>query len=263
MGRFRLSAEEAWEMNAIAIGAHPDDVEFMCAGTLFLLKEAGFDCHVVAMAAGDCGSAEYPPEKIMRIRHGEAKQAAAVLGATYRCLDERDCRIFTCSATLNKAVEAIRAAGADVVFTHFPQDYMVDHEETSRIVRSAVFNVTMPNFTTGAESPAPILASMPHLYYWAPMEGIDIFGNRAQCQFYVDISDVMEKKVQMLACHKSQRNWLLKQHGVDEYINAMKENARKTGERAGVTYAEGFTQHRGHAYHKSNVLAKYVSVIEM
>jgi len=250
-------------MKAMAIGAHPDDVEFMCAGTLFLLKEAGFDCHITTVAAGDCGSAEHPPEEIMRIRHGEAQDAAAVLGASYSCLDERDCRIFTGSATLNKAVEEIRRAAPDVVFTHFPSDYMVDHEETSRIVRSAIFTVTIPNFSTGAEGPAAILANMPHLYYWAPMEGVDIFGSEVRCQFYVDITDVMDRKEQMLACHKSQRNWLLKQHGVDEYINAMKENARKSGELAGVKYAEGFTQHKGHAYHKTNLLAKYVPVIEV
>jgi len=250
-------------MKAMAIGAHPDDVEFMCAGTLFLLKEAGFDCHITTVAAGDCGSAEHPPEEIMRIRHGEAQNAAAVLGASYSCLDERDCRIFTGSATLNKAVEEIRRAAPDVVFTHFPCDYMVDHEETSRIVRSAVFTVTIPNFSTGAEDPAAVLANMPHLYYWAPMEGVDIFGSEVQCQFYVDITDVMDRKEQMLACHKSQRNWLLRQHGVDEYINAMKENARKNGERAGVKYAEGFTQHKGHAYHKTNLLAEYVPVIEV
>jgi len=249
-------------MKAMAIGAHPDDIEFMCSGTLFLLKEAGFEFHLTTVAAGDCGSAEYSAEDIMRIRHVEAQEAAAALGAAYSCVDERDCRIFTGSAVLNKVVEVMRKFAPDIVFTHFPRDYMVDHEETSRVVRSATFSVPIPNFLTGAPDAAPTMERIPHLYYWAPMEGIDIFGQDVKCQFYVDIGKVIEKKEQMLACHKSQRNWLLKQHGVDEYINAMKEEARKAGERAGVEYAEGFTQHRGHAYPKDNVLSNYVAVIE-
>ena len=265
-----MSEEEAWDAIkvkgraggwAFDVEIPPESVEQIAR--LLAIHPVIDLSHVTAVAAGDCGSAEYPPEEIMRIRHGEAQAAAQVLGATYRCLDERDCRIFTGSATLNKAVEAIRSAASDVVFTHFPSDYMVDHEEASRIVRSAVFNVTIPNFLTGDENPAPVLDHIPHLYYWAPMEGVDIFGSEVRCQFYVDITDVMDRKEQMLACHKSQRNWLLKQHGVDEYINAMRENARKTGERAGVKYAEGFTQHRGHAYPKDNVLTQYVSVTEM
>ncbi len=249
-------------MRVMAIGAHPDDVEFMCAGTLFLLSEKGFDIHTTAVAAGDCGSAEYSPEEIMTIRRREAEEAARTLGAGYSCLDVRDCRIFAGEVLMETLVEEMRRVAPDVVFTHFPRDYMVDHEETSRIVRSAAFTASMPNFHTGADEPASPLEHTPHLYYWAPMEGIDILGNRVASAFYVNTERVMDKKAEMLACHKSQRDWLLRQHGVDEYINTMREVARQAGEVAGVLYAEGFTQHLGHAYPRENLLAQHVPVIE-
>ena len=250
-------------MRVMAIGAHPDDVEFMCAGTLLLLKQQeNFEFHVTTLTAGDCGSVERPPEEIADIRRGEARKAAEMLDAGYSYLEEKDCRIFTGPELLEKVVEHMRRFDPHVVFTHFPEDYMVDHEETSRVVRSATFTAPIPNFSTGAADPAPAMDHIPHLYYWAPMEGKDIFGKQVKPSFFVNIADVMDQKEEMLACHASQRQWLLKQHGVDEYINAMVETAHKTGLMAGVHYAEGFTQHRGHAYPADNVLSEYLDVVE-
>ena len=250
-------------MRVMAIGAHPDDVEFMCAGTLFLLKrQENFEFQVTTLTAGDCGSVEHPPDEIADIRRGEAREAAGMLDADYSCLEEKDCRIFTGSELLETVVEQMRRFAPHVVFTHYPEDYMVDHEETSRIVRSATFTAPIPNFSTGADDPAQAMDHIPHLYYWAPMEGKNIFGKQVESGFYVDIGGVIEQKKQMLACHASQREWLLKQHGVDEYINAMVETAHKTGLLASVPYAEGFTQHRGHAYPAHNVLKEYLEVIE-
>jgi hypothetical protein len=62
-------------------------------------------------------------------------------------------------------------------------------------------------------------------------------------------------KARMLACHASQREWLLKQHGMDEYIEAMKTMGRKRGELIGSAFAEGFRQHLGHGYPQDNLLA--------
>lgn len=249
-------------MKVMAIGAHPDDIEFMCAGTLFLLRRHDCDFHLTTLSAGDCGSVELPPEKIAEVRREEARKAAGLLDAGYSCLDEKDCRIFTGASLLEKVTEDIRRFAPDVVFTHYPQDYMVDHEETSRVVRSATFSAPIPNFRTGAAQPAEPLGAVPHLYYWAPMEGKDIFGRQVEPGFYVDISDVLQDKKKMLACHASQREWLLKQHGVDEYIRAMEKDARRAGLAAGAPHAEGFTQHRGHAYPQENLLGRYLEIIE-
>jgi LmbE family N-acetylglucosaminyl deacetylase len=177
-----------------------------------------------------------------------------MLDADYTCMEEKDCRIFTGEEPLEKAVETIRSFAPDVVFTHYPQDYMIDHEEASRIVRSAVFTAPIPNFHTGADDPASEMDHIPVLYYWDPMEGKDIFGQPVPPRTLVDITGTIDAKKEMLSCHESQREWLLRQHGIDEYINTMLDNARRAGERAGVEYAEGFTQHLGHAYPTDDVL---------
>jgi hypothetical protein len=78
----------------------------------------------------------------------------------------------------------------------------------------------------------------------------------------VDISGVIETKERMLACHASQRDWLLAQHGVDHYLEAMRAWSARRGAEAGVAYAEGFRQHLGHAYPQENKLAEILGVIE-
>ena len=71
--------------------AYPDDAEFLCAGTLVrLARECGWEVHLASMTPGDCGLAELPPQEISRVRRAEAAGAAAAIGATYHCLEERD-----------------------------------------------------------------------------------------------------------------------------------------------------------------------------
>src|SRR5438552_5032837 len=79
----------------LSILAHPDDAEFLCAGTLIrLVREHGWEAHIASMTPGDCGSAELPAEEISRIRRSEGAKAATLIGATYHCLEERDLLIF-------------------------------------------------------------------------------------------------------------------------------------------------------------------------
>ena len=80
--------------SVLALHAHPDDVEFQCAGTLILLREAGCEVTIATMTPGDCGSAEYDAEAIAAIRREEARKSAEVIGAEYVCLEFRDLAIF-------------------------------------------------------------------------------------------------------------------------------------------------------------------------
>ena len=68
---------------AFAIAAHPDDIEFVMAGTMMLLKDAGYELHYMTIANGSCGSSELDAATIARIRRDEARAAAAYLGATF------------------------------------------------------------------------------------------------------------------------------------------------------------------------------------
>ena len=95
---------------AIAVLAHPDDAEFLCAGTLVRLKkEHGWTIHVATMTPGDCGSAEHAPDDIARIRRAEGRAAADAVGGTYHCVEERDLRVVYAEPVLEKVVRLLNA----------------------------------------------------------------------------------------------------------------------------------------------------------
>lgn len=241
---------------ALSILAHPDDAEFLCAGTLIrLMKEHGWTVHIATMTPGDCGSADLPPEAISRIRRAEGHKAAAVIGATYHCLEERDLLVFLNDKTLEKVVRLMRQVQPQVVFTHSPADYMLDHETTSSIVRAAAFGAPIPNYMKDRNL-GPPLAHIPHLYYCDPIEGKDPLGNDIPPGLCIDISPVIEIKAQMLASHASQREWLLKHHGMDQYLQAMRDWGAHRGKSAGVAFAEGFRQHLGHSYPQDDLVGE-------
>jgi N-acetylglucosamine malate deacetylase 1 len=242
-------------LRVLSFMAHPDDAEMGCAGTLARLKrEAGCEIVIATATSGDCGTMEYPPDEIARIRHAEAVSAAKLLDAPYFSGHSSDLLIMFDERTVRRFTEVIRKARPDVVITHPPMDYLIDHEVTSRLVRAAAFSAPAPNFLTYDEDPAPRLGHIPHLYYVSPVECKDIFGQEVAPGFVVDVTATMATKEEMLACHASQRNWLRAQHGMDEYIESMKERSAAMGARIGVRYAEGYNQHLGHAYPQNNVI---------
>jgi LmbE family N-acetylglucosaminyl deacetylase len=142
-----------------------------------------------------------------------------------------------------------------IVLTHSPADYMLDHEQTSTIVRAAAFAAPIPNFLADRDL-GPPLDRVPHLYYCDPIEGKDALGRSVEPQFRVDVSAAIDTKAAMLTAHASQRDWLLKHHGLDHYVNSMRDWGAEQGRRAGASYAEGFRQHLGHSYPQDNLLAQ-------
>ena len=235
----------------MSLGAHPDDAEFFCAGTLALLHRKGWDIHVATMTPGDCGTVQYSRQEISRIRRAEATKAAGILNGTYHCLECDDIFILYDRPTLLKAIELMRKVKPAIVFTTSPSDYMVDHEMASKIAQTACFACGVVNIETpGAEPFEPI----PHLYYMDPAEEKDKFGTKIKADIIVDITNVMSIKEKMLCCHESQRHWLMTHHGMDEYVNMMKESGEKRGWEINSAFAEGFRQHLGHAYPHDNIL---------
>ena len=238
------------EKKVLAFFSHPDDAELLCAGTLSLLKKHGWDIHIATMAPGDKGTAEYNRQEISTIRIAEAKKAAGLIDATYHCLDFEDVYILYDRKSINDATALIRKIKPTIVFTASPDDYMVDHEMTSMIVQTACFACGVKNMEVDVESFEPV----PFLYYCDAMEGKDKLGRPLQPSIYVDITDEMPVKEKMLACHESQRNWLMEHHKMDEYVLAMKRFAEQRGKETGTRYAEGFRQHLGHGYPQENIL---------
>lgn len=244
----------------LSVLAHPDDAEFLCAGTLLrLAKEHGWQVHIASMTPGDCGSAEHGPEEIACIRRQEGARAAALVGAAYHCLEERDLLLFYQERPLERITRLLRMVKPRIVLTHSPADYMLDHEMTSMLVRAAVFGAPAPNFLAHYGHPQA-LAHIPYLYYCDPIEGKDSLGRCIDPAFRIDISAVIDSKSEMLAAHASQRDWLLKHHGMDQYVQSMRDWCATRGREAGVAFAEGFRQHLGHSYPQDNLLGQILGV---
>ncbi len=237
----------------LSLMAHPDDAEILCGGTLALLARLGWKVHIASATPGDCGSSTLGPEEIAAIRRKEAVAAARVIGGEYHCLERRDLRLHLDDETLVLACGLLRAVRPRVVITHSPSDYMVDHEQISLVARAVAFNAPIPN------APAPKgsrpLEGIPYVYYADPIEGKDPLGAPVIPSLLVDLVDVLDTKLEMLAKHESQREWLRAHHGIDEYLESARRWSRDRGRLAGCGHAEGFRQHRGHAYPQDDLLA--------
>ncbi len=239
---------------AVSFLAHPDDAEILCAGTLVRLADAGWEVHIITATPGDCGSAELGPEEIAAVRREEGKAAAAVIGATYHCLEQRDVNVTFNPEANRLAIDLFRRLAPTLVFTHPRFDYMLDHEQVHLLARSATFSYPIPN---GSTLPLVEGSTVPHLYYCDPIEGLDPYtGKPVTPTTAIDITAQMDRKTQMLTAHASQREWLRSHHGMDEYVDAMKRHGEMRGERTETRYAEAFVQHRGHAYPHNDLLAE-------
>ena len=241
-------------MRILCLHAHPDDAEFLAGGTLALLAAAGHHITIATMTSGDCGSVEFGPQETADIRRQEASRAASLIGAEHHWVGFKDLTIFEDDPSRRRVTASLRRFRPDVVLTASPRDYHCDHDATSKLVTDACFGASAPNYGTQTFDQAPALDRIPHLYYLDPAEGIDRFGDVISAQFFFDVGTVMDRKREMLAAHKSQRAWLLKQHGMDDFIETMEEWTRSRGRLCGVDWAEGFRQYGGHAYPRTPLL---------
>jgi LmbE family N-acetylglucosaminyl deacetylase len=137
---------------------------------------------------------------------------------------------------------------------------MLDHEMTSSVVRAASFAAPAPNFLHD-RGHGSALDLIPHLYYCDAIEGKDLLGRPVEPRFLIDISSAIEVKSEMLSCHASQREWLRKQHGMDQYVETMRDWGARQGQTCRAPYAEGFRQHLGHSYPQDNLLGQLLGTL--
>jgi N-acetylglucosamine malate deacetylase 1 len=222
------------KLRILAVGAHPDDLEFLCAGTLAKCRARGDEVVMCNVVNGSRGHLVIPSDELIKIRDKEAKRAAQIIQARHLPLGYPDCEIYVNDESVHRMVDLMREAQPDVIITHYPDDYMSDHIEASKLVSYASFHATVPHYKTSRKP----LKVIPPIYYMDTLAGLGF-----QPEEYVDITDYIEVKRKMLAAHTSQHAWLKKHDKIDmlEYMTAM---SRFRGLQCGVKYAEGFIPYR-------------------
>jgi N-acetylglucosamine malate deacetylase 1 len=236
------NSEGSRKKTAFAIAAHPDDIEFLMAGTLMHLRDAGYELHYINVANGCCGTTQYDAATIAAMRREEGMQAAASIGAVFHDSLCNDLEIFYERSTLLKLASIIREVAPEIVLTHSPQDYMEDHTNTCRLAVTAAFSRCMPNFPVAP--PRGPVSDPVTVYHAQPYSHRDPLGKLVYPEIYVDVSDKLEQKLAMLACHASQKKWLDESQGLDSYLVALRQLDAELGRMSGsFEYAEGWRKH--------------------
>ena len=242
-----------------AVGAHPDDVEFNMAGTLALLARAGFEPHMMNVARSNLDSNELTESEITQIRRREAERSAAVIGATYHPPIVDDLMIFYEDTLLRQLSAVVREIRPAIVLLPSLSDYMEDHTNTARLVITACFSRAMRHYAS--DPPRDATDQDIYLYHAQPHLNVDGMRQLVVPDLFVNVSDTMATKREMLGCHESQRQWLDETQGLDDYLESMREAGAEVARLSGQTgwqYAEGFRQHShvGFSTRDRNLLAE-------
>ena len=218
-------------MRVLTLLAHPDDMELHCAGTLLKFKKAGhevFNCHV---ANGNMGHMVIMPDELRDIRRKEAVKASTMVGFECLTADVGDLTVNAADEDQKmKVLKIIREVNPDLIITHAPNDYMIDHREVSKLAFDMSFAASCPHFRPDLGAPSKVAA----LYYTTTSDNVDF-----QPTEFVDISDEFDTVADMLRCHESQLVWLKDHDGIDVVENQRKL-AASLGMQCGVELAEGF-----------------------
>ena len=220
-------------MNVLAIGCHPDDIEINCAGTLVKCVKRGDKVTVCHVANGNLGHEIIQPDERRVMRANEAKSAGALAGIEVVTCDIGDVMVYEGSKEQrDKVVDVIRKVNPDFIITHAPNDYMPDHVAVSRLVFDASFAASVPHYETNEKKESKVTP----IFYMDNLSGLGF-----QPTEYVDISDEIDLKLQMLECHISQLKWM-RDHDHIDFAEFVKTCARYRGLQCNTQYAEAFSQ---------------------
>lgn len=233
---------EPFARTVLAIFAHPDDLEFVAAGTLLLLKQAGWEPHYWNLCSGNCGSETADALTTRRVREAEAQRACELLGATWHPPIADDLELLYSVERLRQVTAVIRAVRPGIILTHALADYMEDHMQAARLAVTAAFARGMPNFeTTPPTSAAP---GQTALYHALPHGLRDGMGQTVRADIYVNMAAALDQKRAALAAHVSQKTWLDVSQGMDSYLAAMEEFSRAVAAQTPhFAHAEGWRRH--------------------
>lgn len=229
--------------SVLALFAHPDDIEFVAAGTLLRLVDAGWEAHYWNLADGCCGSTTTDRDQTARIRLDESRRAAALLGARHYEPLFHDLEIEYTQSALHKIAAVIRSARPSIVLTHAPWDYMEDHMQTCRLALTAAFARGAPNYPT--DPPTQAWAGDVAIYHAQPHGNRTPLGGWVTPDLAVAIDTVIDRKLAMLAEHRSQQAWLQSSQGMNSYCQTMLDLGSELAAKlnAPCRYVEGWRRH--------------------
>lgn len=217
----------------MAVVAHPDDAELLCAGTLARARSEGAAVAVCVMCRGEKGQPARPIRNLGAVRRREMRAAAAVLGAELFTGRWGDGELMDADAPRVFLADVLRRFRPTLLLAHAPNDYHPDHRAVAAIADTATwFSASRGRITRWPALPAP-----PAIWH---MDTIELHG--FEPGFYVDVSAWMPVKERMLGCHRSQ----LSRAGDSEFsplLPLMRAQAGMRGMQAGVVAAEAFRIH--------------------
>jgi N-acetylglucosamine malate deacetylase 1 len=224
-------ANDNFPKSVLAVGAHPDDIELQCGGTLAKFAKLGAKVSIAVATNGAAGHMILQPKELAEIRRNESQKSAAVIGADFYWMDFGDEMIFENIETRLIFAELIRKAKPDLIITHTPQDYHPDHRVVSRLIFDASFMSGLKNVITET----PFHPGVQPIAYMDTTTGANFLPTD-----FVDVSDVWETKMQMLSNFQSQIVWLRDHDNVD-FFDMIVTQSKSRGYQCNVAYAECFT----------------------
>jgi LmbE family N-acetylglucosaminyl deacetylase len=228
--------------SVLTIAAHPDDIEIYMAGAMLQLAKRGWDLHYMNLCDGSRGSTTMNEQECAATRLEEAKRACEVLNATFYAPIYADMEACYTTENLKKVAAVVRMAKPTILLTHSPSDYMEDHEIACRLAVSAAFAHGMPNLPS--DPPVDVYMEPVTVYHAQPVGNTTPLGQLVTPHIYVDETEVIDQKIQALACHASQKQWLDESQGLDSYLDTARELSMEVGKMSGkFKYAEGWRRH--------------------
>lgn len=197
----------------LAIGAHPDDIEIGCGGTLSILKDKGHELIHLIMTSGEEGDIKAHKKQIAEKREFEATQSSKLLKASQIIFfREPDGLTAFSKESKIKLISIIRKLKPHAIFTHARSDHFPDHQLVHQLTCAAVLAAKGPWYPEAGGAPHQV----------KEIYGYEVWNPISDFQMTVDISATIERKMELIRCHQSQTN------GVD-YIAAITGLAKYRG----------------------------------
>lgn len=226
------------KVDVLAIGAHPDDVELGCGGTIAMLIAQGKKVAIVDLTQGELGT-----RGTAETRKEEAQAASEMLGIAHRInLGLPDGFLENKREYLLKIVEIIRYFQPEIVLANAIVDRHPDHQKGAKLVSDACFLSGLLKIETSYKGKNQMAWRPAHIFNYIQWKDIEP-------DFVVDISDFMEVKVQACLAYKTQfydpeSTEPITPIATKDFLESLTYRAQNLGRQSGCEYAEGFTSNK-------------------